>query len=190
MNRRKAIGGILGLTGISVASFVGVKYLSENEQLNKGQLKNYINLISELVNEIIPPTETPGAKEAKVQDYIIDFMESCSSKKEYENFLNGLIDLQADCFNTYGHSFENCLVDQKKEVLADLDNSLQYSSLLNKIRDRLFGRSFFNILKTLTIEGYCTSSTGATEQLAYNPIPGRYIAITKLGINQKAWATR
>jgi hypothetical protein len=87
-------------------------------------------------------------------------MESCSSK-EYKNFLNGLTELQADCFNTYGHSFENCLVNQKK-VLADLDNSLQYSSLLNKIRDRLFGL-FFNILKTLTIEGYCTSSIGATE---------------------------
>jgi hypothetical protein len=77
-----------------------VKYFSENEQLNEGQLKNYINLISELVNEIIPPTETPGAKEAKVQDYIIDFMESCSSKKE--NFFKCLTDLQADCFNTYG----------------------------------------------------------------------------------------
>jgi hypothetical protein len=190
MNRRKAIGGILGLTGISIASFVGVKYLSENEQLNKGQLKNYINLISELVNEIIPPTETPGAKEAKVQDYIIDFMESCSSKKEYDNFLNGLIDLQANCINTYGHSFENCLVDQKKEVLDDLDNSLKLGSLLSKIRDRLFGRTFFNILKTLTIEGYCTSSIGATKLLAYQPIPGRYIAITKLSINQKAWATR
>jgi hypothetical protein len=57
--------------------------------LNEGQLKNYINLISELVDEIIPPTETPGAKEAKVQDYIIDFMESCSSK-EYKNFLKWL----------------------------------------------------------------------------------------------------
>jgi hypothetical protein len=88
----------------------------------------------------------------------------------------------ADCFNTYGHSFENCLVNQKKEVLADLDNSLQYSSLLNKIRDRLFGRSF-NILKTLTIEGYCTSSW-SNRTTSIQP-PGRYIAVTKLGINQK-----
>jgi hypothetical protein len=190
MNRRKAIGGILGLAGITFASYVTVKSFSKKSQLNEGQLKTHLILISELVDEIIPPTETPGAKEAKVQDYIIDFMESCSSKKDYDNFLNGLIDLQANCFNTYGHSFENCLVDQKKEVLDDLDNSLKYSSLLSKIRDRLFGRSFFNILKTLTIEGYCTSSIGATELLAYQPIPGRYIAITKLGINQKAWATR
>jgi hypothetical protein len=82
--------------------------------LNEGQLKNYINLISEL-DKIIPPTETPGAKEAKVQDYIIDFMESCSSKKNIKIFLNGLTELQADCFNTYGHSFENCLVNQKKK---------------------------------------------------------------------------
>jgi hypothetical protein len=55
--------------------------------------------------------------------------------------------------------------------------------LINKIRDRLFGRSF-NILKTLTIEGYCTSSI--EQQNSSIPTnPGRYIAVTKLGINQK-----
>jgi hypothetical protein len=47
-----------------------VKYLSENEQLNEGQLKNYINLISELVNEIIPPTETPEQRKQKFRIYI------------------------------------------------------------------------------------------------------------------------
>jgi hypothetical protein len=34
------------------------------EQLNEGQLKNYINLISELVDKI-PPTETPEQRKQK-----------------------------------------------------------------------------------------------------------------------------
>jgi hypothetical protein len=48
--------------------------------LNEGQLKNYkFNFrISQWNNTAY---RNPGAKEAKVQDYIIDFMESCSSKK-------------------------------------------------------------------------------------------------------------
>ncbi|CAH8283599.1 gluconate 2-dehydrogenase subunit 3-like protein [Mariniflexile fucanivorans] len=190
MNRRKALGSILGLTGIGIVSYVGLKYVSGNSASNKGQLPKYLNLIAELVDVIIPPTETPGAKEAKVQDYIVDFMESCASNKEYNNFFNGLNDLQETCLNTYDASFENCTMEQKMVLLEDLDNNSGSNSLFSKINNKLRGRSFFNLLKTLTIEGYCTSELGTTVHLNYAPVPGKYEAITTINTNQKAWATR
>lgn len=190
MNRRKAIGGMLALTGISIASFTGIKYFFGNSKSNRGQLQDYLNLISELVDVIIPPTETPGAKQAKVQYYIIDFMESCSSNKEYNNFFNGLKDLQQTCLNNYSINFEDCLMEQKIEVLENLDNNSDSNSLLTKIDNKIRGRSFFYILKSLTIEGYCTSEIGATQLLAYVPVPVTYKAITTIELNQKAWATR
>ena len=188
MQRRKAIGGILALTGIGVASFTGIKFFFGNS--NKGQLPNYLNLISELVDVIIPPTDTPGAKEARVQDYVIDFMESCSSPKEYNNFFNGLNDLQETCLSDYNTTFEACTEEQKIAVLKDLDSSADANSLLTKINNKIRGRSFFNILKSLTVEGYCTSELGATKLLAYAAVPGSYKAITTLKPNQKAWATQ
>jgi hypothetical protein len=188
MKRRKAIGGILALTGISIASFSGIKFFYAKS--NRGQLKNYLNLISELVDIIIPATETPGAKEAKVQNYIIDFMESCSSNKEYNNLFNGLNDLQESCLNEYAANFEDCTTNQKIEVLASLDSNSSSNSLLTKIDNKIRGRSFFNILKSLTVEGYCTSEIGATQHLAYVQIPVNYRAITTLELKQKAWATR
>ena len=154
-------------------------------------VKAYFDLISELVDVIIPTTtDSGGAKLAQVQDYIINYMEDCASPKEYNNFINGLNDLTERCENTYGRKFEDCSVLQKKELLEDLDNSWNSKGLLMKINNKLLGRSFFNILKTLTIEGYCTSSIGATKHLVYNPIPGKYVAITTLKINQKSWATK
>jgi hypothetical protein len=188
MNRRKAIGGILAFTGLGIASYTGVKFFYGKS--NKGQLRNYLNLISELVDVIIPPTETPGAKEAKVQNYIIDFMESCSSKKEYNNFLNGLDDLQDTCLNNYDNNFEDCTMNQKIEVLENLDSNYDSNSLLAKIDNKIRGRSFFNILKSLTVEGYCTSELGATKLLAYVPVPVNYNAIITIEPNQKTWATR
>jgi len=188
MNRRKAIGGILAITGISIASYTGVKFFYGKS--NRGQLQNYLNLISELVDVIIPPTETPGAKEAKVQDYIIDFMQSCSSNKEYNNFFNGLNDLQETCLNNYNTNFEDCTMEQKIEVLGNLDSNNDSNSLLAKIDNKIRGRSFFKILKSLTIEGYCTSEPGATKLLVYVPVPVNYKSITILEPNQKAWATR
>ncbi len=190
MNRRKAIGGILGITGISIASFIGVKYFYVNQKTKRELLHNFSNLISELVDVIIPPTETPGAKEAKVHEYILSYMEDCSSMKEYNNFLNGLNDLQESCESTYNNTFENCTADQKNKIIESLDNNHDSKSLLSKINNKLQGRSFFDILKTLTIEGYCSSELGATMHLEYQPIPGKYNAITNLEPNQKAWATK
>ncbi|APZ45110.1 hypothetical protein BW723_01825 [Polaribacter reichenbachii] len=188
MDRRKAIGGILGIIGISFASFKGIGFFYGTS--NRGKLKDYKNLLAELVDVIIPTTDTPGAKEAKVHDYIIDFMEYCSSNKEFNRFFNGLNDLQETALSDYNTSFEECTITQKTIMLKNLDTGNDANSLLTKIDTKIRGRSFFNILKTLTVEGYCTSEIGATQMLAYDPAPGKYIAITELQPNQKAWATR
>ena len=185
MKRRKAIGGIVALTGIGVASFTGIKFIFEKP--DRGQLQNYLTLISELVAVSIPPKDTPRTK---VQDFIIDFMESCSSNKEYNNFFNGLNDLQETCLSDYNTNFEKCTEAQKIAVLQNLDSNADANSLFTKINNKIRGRSFFNILKSLTVEGYCSSELGATKLLAYVPGPANYKAITTLEPNQKAWATR
>ena len=190
MNRRKAIGGILAFTGLGVASFAGFNYFSANSNSNRGQLKNYESLLAELVDVIIPPTDTPGAKEAKVQEYIINFMEACSSNKEYNNFYNGLNDLQETCLSDFDTNFEMCTASQKIEVLEILSINSDDDSILAKIDTKIRGRSFFNILKSLTIEGYCISEIGATQLLSYVPVPVVYNAITTVTPTQKAWATR
>jgi hypothetical protein len=62
-----------------------VKYFSENEQLNEGQLKNYINLISELVNEIIPP-ETPEQRKQKFRIILLILWNPVLQKKNINFF--------------------------------------------------------------------------------------------------------
>ncbi|UAM96765.1 gluconate 2-dehydrogenase subunit 3 family protein [Polaribacter litorisediminis] len=188
MNRRKAIGGILAFAGIGVASVTGFNFFYGTS--NRGKLKNYLNLLSEIVDVIIPPTDTPGAKEANVHEYIVAYMESCSSNKEFNSFYNGLHNLQDTCLSNYNTSFENCTKQQKTTVLESLDVTYDATSFLAKVDTKIRGRSFFNILKSLTIEGYCTSELGATKFLAYAPVPASYKAITTLQPNQKAWATK
>lgn len=190
MKRRKAIGGIIAITGLSYASVIGINYFKGNTTKSRGKLAAHAGLIAELVDVIIPATASPGAKDSGVQDYVIDYMEDCSSSKEYTNFLNGLIDLSERCNNIYGRTFKTCSQFQKNELLEKLDNSWNSKGLLMKINNKLLGRSFFNLLKTLTIEGYCTSFNGATKHLEYLFIPGSYKAVTILKTNQKSWATK
>ena len=190
MKRRKAIASILGVLGGSLVPVMGVKYFIDTSSNTNGALRAHIALIAELVDVIIPPTESPGAKESLVHEYIINYMEACASKKERTNFFNGLMDLQEESRLRFKNSFENCSMSQKIQLTKEVENRAAYKGLLLKINNKLRGRSFFNILKSLTIEGYCTSSNGATIHLEYMPIPGKYNAITNLSDYQKAWATK
>jgi hypothetical protein len=190
MNRRTAIKGILAAAGLGYASIIGVKYFIGHSNQDRGKLEAHSKLIAELANVIMPPTQSPGAKDALVHNYIISYMEDCSSMKEYNNFINGLTDLQENCVGNYNNSFENCTAVQKIKIIEDLDNNSDSNGLISKISNKLQGRSFYNILKSLTIEGYCTSEMGATQHLVYALIPGKYNAITQLSKNQKSWATK
>lgn len=190
MNRRKAIKGILAVAGLGYASFIGVKYFIGQSNKESGKLKDYALLIAELTEVLIPKTATPGAKEAMVYEYIIRYMEECSTVKDYNNFINGLTELQENCVSNYDKNFENCTAIQKNEIVKDLDKDSGSTGIISKISNKLQGRSFYDILKSLTIEGYCTSQMGATQHLVYQPIPGKYNAITQLNKNQKSWATK
>ncbi len=190
MNRRTAIKGILGVAGLGYATYIGVKYFIEYVNQDRGKLEAQSILIAELANVIIPPTQSPGAKEALVHNYIISYLEDCSSIKEYNNFIKGLTDLQENCVSNYNNNFENCTTVQKNKIIEDLDNNSDSNGLFSKISNKLQGHSFYDILKSLTIEGYCTSEMGATQHLVYALIPGKYNAITSLNKNQKSWATK
>jgi hypothetical protein len=190
LKRRKALKGIAGLTGITFVSFAGTNYFLGNPSPDSRDIRDYADIIAELVEIIIPTTTSPGAKDALVQDYVISYMEDCSSSKEYNNFLNGLIDLQEKSMNIYAKPFEQCSVAQQIRLLEGFDNHWTSGGLWSKINNRLRGRSFFDLLKTLTIEGYCTSQVGATQHLVYRPIPGQYKAVTILRSDQRAWATK
>jgi hypothetical protein len=190
MNRRTAIKGILAVAGLGYASVIGVKYFIGYSNQDRGKLQAHAELIAALANVIIPPTQSPGAKDALVHKYITSYLEDCSSMKEYNNFINGLNDLQENCVSNYNTNFENCTAVQKNKIMVDLDDNSDSKGLLSKISNKLQGRSFYDILKSLTIEGYCTSEMGATQHLAYALIPGKYNAITQMSKNQKSWATK
>lgn len=190
MNRRKAMVGILAVTGMGMAAFTTKKFFFGNPKVQRGQLRQHLSLISEMIDIIIPHTDTPGAKEAHVQDYIVGYMEFCATNKEYVNFLHGLYEVQDTCNSMYGANFEGCTMEEKSGILKDLDGSYSANNFINKIEVKLRGRSFFTILRSLTIEGYCTSKLGATELLAYQPVPAVYQAEINIQPTQKAWATR
>lgn len=111
-----------------------------------------------LTELIIPQTTTPGAKAAKVNEFIDIFLSSGNPSKRQE-FLEGLqwIDMRSQ--QLFRTPFVKATAEQQTELLTRLSvpNSTETSS----------GQNFFKLIKSLTVFGYYTSKIGIEEELKF-----------------------
>jgi len=130
-------------------------------------------LLAEVADVIIPTTDTPGAKAAGTEQFIVRMMRDCYLREEQEKFYAGLAKLEDESRQRYNQSFTQ-LDDSKRHELV------KYTATSNK--------AFFLKLRELTIAGYFCSEIGATKALEYLPIPGRFEGDVPFRPGQKAWA--
>ena len=191
MIRRKALGLILLGTGGAAASWGGLKWWQLNHAPDKAYLDGKLDLLSALAETIIPKTDTPGAKEAGVGQYLLDMVKDCTDKKTQNKFIDGLKDLEQYTQDKYNKSYETCSVEEQHQVMKHFqEKGKPYNGIVGKAQNKFLGKSFFTTLKEYTVTGYCTSQLGATQGLAYLAVPGPYIGCTTLQKGQKTWATK
>lgn len=191
MNRRVSIKYAFGIGMASVFSFSTYKWFSLHKDVELKSLSDYKLLISELAETIIPETDTPGARKAGVEHYIINVLANCCTKLEQNKFLEGLHRVEGYTSKHLGKSFLQCSDAEKNSVLNYFSEKDVYATdIMNKINNKLFGKSFFVHLKQLAIEGYCQSEVGATQGLCYDYVPVNYEPCIPLKFNQKSWATK
>jgi hypothetical protein len=191
MNRRKAIGRIFLFTGISIAGYSGYKFWDWNKKPDLDFLSQQKDLIAALAETIIPASDSPGAKEAGVEQYIITMIKDCTERKSQNKFIDGLKALNHYCKSQFNKPFDQCTEKEKQQTLQHFEEMGKSSKgLIGKAEDRYLGKSFFSTLKTYTIQGYCSSEMGATKGLSYLYIPGKFVGCMPLQPGQKAWATK
>ena len=118
-----------------------------------------VTTIAEL---IIPETDTPGARAARVNEFVDLMLAEWVGEEERTEFLEGLADVDVRSVAAYGTAFVDATADQQVSVLTELDNEAT-------ARDHFFAR-----MKWLTLYGYYTSEIGQTKEVQAMIIPGRY----------------
>ncbi len=118
-------------------------------------------VLSEL---IIPETDTPGAKAAKVNEYIDLMLHDVADDQGHE-FLKGLGWLDGHAHGLHGAPFVALEEEQQVAVLESIDGS-EDPGLAS-------GAAFFRRMKRLTVEGYYTSRIGIAE-LNKNGVPATF----------------
>lgn len=191
MNRRTSLKGLFLFASVGISSFSLYKWFSGQKIPDLSLIHEKKELIAELAELIIPRTDTPGAKDAKVEVFIINIVKFCSDTRTQNNFVNGINDLENYVQERYGKHFLNCSKIEQMATLSHFEKKSVYDyTILNKINNRFLGTPFFSELKSMTVEGYCTSMIGATQGLAYDYIPGNHVGCIPLTKNQKSWATK
>ena len=132
-----------------------------------------VKLLAAAADTIIPDTDTPGAKAAGAEQFIIRVLRDCYVWEEQAKFYEGLAKLEAASRSAHGRGFSELDGVQRKELMKQTTTG---------------DKAFFLRLRELTIAGYFTSEIGASKALAYLPIPGRFEADIPLAPGQKAWA--
>ncbi len=144
-------------------------------------------LVSELAEMILPKTDTPGAKDVGVPNFIDKVLIQCYNKEDQDRFIAGLTAFDEESKMNYGDSF----IYTKPEDQVTLIKKTLETAIAEKKENPTAKRPFILMAKELTMLGYFSSETGATKVLQYEPVPGSYkgcIPLSEAG-NGKTWAT-
>jgi hypothetical protein len=150
-----------------------------------------LTLVSEVAELIIPKTDTPGAKDAKVGEFIQLMLRDCYKPEDQKSFNEGIARLEKEGFLKSSEAEQTALLTALEKDAKEI--SAQVTEERNKAKEAKKdfqepGVPFFRLMKELTLLGYFTSEVGATQALEYLPIPGKYEGCVDLTPEQKAWA--
>ena len=172
MNRREALLLLAGTAALPDSLLAMGRAV--HQRIRAGTLRvltpHQNEIVATIAELIIPKTDTPGAREAGVPAFIDVMLADWGDDDQRKMFSGGLANVDERSRATFGKDFIGCTAAQQGEILQDLDYELA------RLRDAKAdtSKSFFGAMKWLTLTGYYTSEVGATSELHYRVVPGRF----------------
>jgi glucoside 3-dehydrogenase (cytochrome c) hitch-hiker subunit len=120
------------------------------------------DLVVALTELIIPQTDTPGAKAARVNRFIDHVLEGASASNR-TRFVQGLDWIDARSHNLHRKDFVEASAADQTALL------LQLADEKNKTAADRTGTEFFRVIRSMTIDGYYTSEIGLVQELGDSP---------------------
>ena len=198
MKRRDALERVALLMGGLVSAPTITAFLEgctpgtkSGSELFAGFSADQLSLVSEIAETILPATDTPGAKDAMVGEFVDLMLKDCYYPKDQNSFMKGLDELSKKGFLKASQQDREKLLSEAEDYAYQFKEETAKKRNQAKESQQTFeepGVPFFSLMKELTLLGYFTSEVGATLALDYVPVPGRYEGCLDLKEGQKAWA--
>ncbi|CAA0119268.1 Uncharacterised protein [Halioglobus japonicus] len=149
-------------------------------------------IVAAMAETIIPRTDTPGAIDAGVPQYIELMVANWLNEGELAIFSAGLADIETRIPQEYGTSFDQLSAEQQLEILEALEDEASDSEWYefgNTLREFISEAPFICQIKELTIWGFFTSEEGASQVLRYDPMPMYFNGDIPLDKNDSTWSS-
>jgi hypothetical protein len=143
-----------------------------------------------MIDQILPATDTPGAKAARVNEFIDVILTEWANDEERRDFLDGVAGVDKQSNALFGKDFASAAPEQQLALLRSMDEAAAIVRSRPKDRPPFWepeGRDtemqgdFFTVFKNMTLHGYYTSEIGFTQELKLQIIPGAQHGCMPLG---------
>jgi Gluconate 2-dehydrogenase subunit 3 len=182
MERREVLRLLGGASVFSALStdWLGATLRAQVAQQPPGTLRTLSpqqnDIVVAMSETLIPATETPGAKAARVNEFIDLILTDWATDGEKSIFLAGLDDADRRTNDLFGHGFAAAAPKEQAAIVGILDEELGPHM---ERREEWHGfweirkpEPFFLQMRRLTLTGYYTSTIGQEQELKVEIIPG------------------
>ena len=184
MDRRELLQMIAAVTGCALVANDEL-WASADPQAPLPWSGADVDLLEEVADTILPPTDTPGARDAAVGQFIARYSAACYPPERIALLQAGLRDIEAQMRSLHGTGFRQAGQQAKESLLVSIDRQAKAAA------DAAANGGpphYFTLLKQLTLLGFFTSEPGETRVARYRPVPGKYRGCIPYVKGQAFWA--
>lgn len=200
MDRRELLKMIAVITG---GVMIGGDALLSGCHTEKGKSRGIfsqadVDFLNEVADTILPETKSPGAKAAKVGEFMTVMVNDCYEERDRKSFYEGISKLDEACNKMHGSGFMKVTPAQRLALLTKQDQEAkEYQSKKGELEEAErkknkdfagLSNHYFLMMKQLTLYGYFSSEIGATKAMRYMAVPGKYEGSVPYHKGDKAWA--
>ena len=146
-----------------------------------------------MIDLIVPATSTPGAKGARVNEFIDIILTEWATAEERQHFLEGIAGVDAQSQKLFSRKFTELAQEQQFVLLQSMDDTIDWAGASGGPNgampgefDRQLQGEFFRVFKTITLHGYYTSEIGFSQELKLEIISGAQHGCVAVDSGKKA----
>ncbi|MGB5228247.1 gluconate 2-dehydrogenase subunit 3 family protein [Eudoraea sp.] len=151
---------------------------------------NQAELISTLVDTLLPKTETPGALDVKVDVFIDLVFAKLFNKAGQDAMIAQMEQFNTNCKEIFGSVFSE-LSEQDRDAFLkkeEFESGKYNGSVWGTAVGEQKPVGFYRTLKSLALWGYFSSEEIGKNVLNYDPIPGEYLGCIPLKDVGNSWS--
>lgn len=146
-------------------------------------------VVSRVADIMIPRTDTPGAVDAGVPQFIDAILKDAYPKADQDRYLDGLQQFETRATEAYGKPFADLSEEQQAALVREVHDTAVRAAQTDSAARQRNQRPFILMTKELTMLGFFSSEPGSTQVLQYIQSPGPYkgcLPLSETG-NGKTW---